>query len=58
VEVEPKEIPRLLDESVREQVVRFLKDAGFIYVTVDLQGYRTGAMNENLGVRDGKNAGS
>jgi len=58
VEVEPKEIPRLLDGGLREQVVRCLKDAGFIYVTLDLQGYRTGAMNENLGVRKGKNAGS
>lgn len=52
VEVEPKEIPRLLEESLREQVIRFLKNLGFIYVTVDLQGYRTGAMNENLKIRE------
>jgi len=58
VEVEPREIPRLLDEGLREQVVRFLKEVGFIYVTLDLQGYRTGAMNENLRVREEKNAGS
>jgi uncharacterized protein len=41
-------VNRLLDEEVREQVVRQLKEAGFIYVTLDLQGYRTGAMNEGL----------
>jgi uncharacterized protein len=58
VEVEPREIPRLLDEGLREQVVHFLKEVGFIYVTLDLQGYRTGAMNENLGVREGKNTGN
>jgi pyridinium-3,5-biscarboxylic acid mononucleotide sulfurtransferase len=58
VEVEPKEISRLLDEGLREQVVHFLKEAGFIYVTLDLQGYRTGAMNENLGVREEKKSGS
>jgi uncharacterized protein len=58
VEVEPQEIPRLLDESLRGQVVRLLKDTGFIYVTLDLQGYRPGAMNENLGVREEKNSGS
>jgi uncharacterized protein len=29
-------------------VVRFLKEIGFTYVTLDLQGYRTGAMNEVL----------
>ena len=58
VEVEPGEISRLLDEGLREQVVRFLKEAGFIYVTLDLQGYRTGAMNENLGLREEKKSGS
>jgi uncharacterized protein len=46
--VEPSEIHRLLDSNLREEVVRGLKDAGFIYVTLDLQGYRTGAMNETL----------
>ncbi len=48
VEVEGKEIDRLIDEKLREQVVRFLKEVGFVYVTLDLQGYRTGAMNEGL----------
>ena len=51
MEVEPEDIPRLLDEGLREQVVRFLKEAGFIYVTLDLQGYRTGAMNESLNIK-------
>jgi uncharacterized protein len=46
--VEPPEISRLLDSNLREKVVRGLKDAGFVYVTLDLQGYRTGAMNEPL----------
>jgi len=48
VEVEAREMNRLLDEKVREQVVHHVKEAGFIYVTLDLQGYRTGAMNEGL----------
>jgi uncharacterized protein len=51
VEVEPQEMNRLLDEKLREQVARLLKEAGFIYVTLDLQGYRTGAMNEGLNIR-------
>jgi uncharacterized protein len=46
--VEPSEIHLLLDPNLREKVVRGLKDAGFVYVTLDLQGYRTGAMNETL----------
>jgi pyridinium-3,5-biscarboxylic acid mononucleotide sulfurtransferase len=48
VEVEPSEISRLLDSNLREEVVRGLKEEGFVYVTLDLQGYRTGAMNEVL----------
>jgi uncharacterized protein len=52
VEVEPSEIPRLLDSDLREEAVRGLKEAGFVYVTLDLQGYRTGAMNETLSRQD------
>jgi len=48
VEVEADEIERLLDKKLRSEVVRFLKEVGFTYVTLDLQGYRTGAMNERL----------
>jgi uncharacterized protein len=32
--------------AVRDDVIRLVKDAGFTYVALDLQGYRTGAMNE------------
>lgn len=45
------EIPRdqflLMVEKV-DQVVEELKACGFTYVTMDLQGYRTGSMNETL----------
>lgn len=34
--------------ALREQVVQMVKEAGFTYVALDLQGYRTGAMNEEL----------
>ena len=48
IEVAPAEISRLLDEQLREQLVAEFKTAGFTYVTLDLQGYRTGSMNETL----------
>lgn len=44
IEVLPEELERLL--SLRETVVKALRKAGFSYITMDLQGYRTGAMNE------------
>ena len=36
----------LLEPSTAERVVAIVKEAGFTYVTFDLQGYRTGSMNE------------
>ena len=48
IEVPGAELPRLLDSGVREAVVRGIKSAGYRHVTVDLQGYRTGSLNEGL----------
>jgi uncharacterized protein len=44
------EIARLMDDGLRERVVAHLKELGFTYVALDLQGYRTGSMNEVLPV--------
>ncbi len=48
VELEAAEIERLLLAELREKIVHILKEEGFIYATLDLQGYRSGAMNEIL----------
>jgi uncharacterized protein len=48
IEVGAEEIPRLLDGSLRDELVTYMKELGFIYITLDLQGYRTGSMNEVL----------
>jgi pyridinium-3,5-biscarboxylic acid mononucleotide sulfurtransferase len=49
IEVEPAEIPRLLDGALRANVAAELKRLGWKYVSIDLEGYRTGAMNEAMG---------
>lgn len=46
IEVGTEEINRLTDNDLRERLVQHLKELGFTYVTLDLQGYRTGSMNE------------
>ena len=43
IEVEREYLERLLKE--RERVVNFFRALGFIYVTLDLEGYRSGSMN-------------
>jgi uncharacterized protein len=48
LEIGPQEINRLLDETVRAEVVAAVKQAGYTYVALDLEGYRTGSMNESL----------
>lgn len=49
VEVSPGELGRFFEEGLREKAVAGLKKLGFVYVTLDLEGYRTGSMNEVLG---------
>ena len=46
IEVDPSEFEVLL--SHREEIAQAFKSYGFSYVTMDLQGYRTGSMNETL----------
>ena len=48
IEVERSELPRLIDEEISQQVTDGLREIGYLYVTVDLQGYRTGSMNEGF----------
>ena len=46
IETDPAELPRLLEPGVREKIAAELKLCGYVYVALDLEGYRTGAMNE------------
>ena len=48
IEVEPSDISLLIADEVRERIVTRFRELGYIYVTVDLAGYRTGSMNEVL----------
>jgi uncharacterized protein len=46
IEVEAEQIDRLV--GMRSDVSRAVRDAGFAYVSLDLDGFRSGSMNENL----------
>jgi uncharacterized protein len=48
IEVPPEEIGSLLASHTRTRVIKKLREIGFTYVTLDLQGYRSGSMNEVL----------
>ena len=46
IEVAPEELPRFHDARFAAQIVRDFKKLGYTYVALDLEGYRTGSMNE------------
>lgn len=48
LEISPAEMDRALNREVIDEMARRFRDLGFKYVTLDLQGYRSGAMNEVL----------
>ena len=48
IEVEAADLAKLVDESVRQRVVDRFREIGYSYVTLDLQGFRSGSMNEVL----------
>lgn len=54
IEVVKADIPRLITK--RNQVIDKLKKLGYNYVTVDLEGYRTGSMNLQCGLLTSKAA--
>jgi uncharacterized protein len=51
LEIARDELQRALAPEVAAVIVRELKAVGYRYVTIDLQGYRTGSLNEGLLLR-------
>ncbi|MBP2649479.1 MAG: hypothetical protein H6Q74_304 [Firmicutes bacterium] len=49
IEVDKKDRSKLFNEELLEEIAGKLKEFGFKYVTLDLQGYRVGSFNETLG---------
>jgi len=52
VEVAPEELPRALDPVMASRIAAVLKPLGFRWVSLDLEGYRTGSLNEVLPLSD------
>ncbi len=48
IEVEPQSIHKLAAKAVRTDLVKELQALGFKYVTLDLEGYRTGSLNPKI----------
>jgi len=48
IEITREELPRALDPDMTEKFTRIFKALGFTYVTLDLEGFRSGSMNALL----------
>ena len=52
IEVSIDELPRLLDTSNRLAITAKLRELGFAFVTIDLEGFRSGSLNSVIAVDD------
>jgi uncharacterized protein len=48
IEIDPQELPRALNPEMTAEFVRIFKKLGFKFVTLDLEGFRSGSMNSLL----------
>ena len=48
IEVEPADFLTLTDEATRAKVTNYFRSIGYSYVTLDLEGFRSGSLNEVL----------
>jgi pyridinium-3,5-biscarboxylic acid mononucleotide sulfurtransferase len=51
IEVAPEQLKEFFDDKKREMIVHKLKSIGYTYITVDLEGYRQGSMNEVISTK-------
>jgi uncharacterized protein len=54
IEVPAEHIDKIVAEGCRKGIAAAFKKLGFTYITVDVEGYRTGSMNEGLNATDKK----
>jgi len=52
IEVHPEDIVTIISEPDRSSIIEKFKSLGFTYVTMDLQGFRSGSLNESLSEQD------
>ncbi len=48
IEVEPQDMPLLLREENRVRILDRFRELGYLYITIDIAGYRSGSLNEGL----------
>ncbi len=52
IEAEPADIVKLFCEPLKTELTKAFKSFGFTWISVDIEGYRTGSMNETLSTEE------
>ena len=58
IEVEPGDMAMLLEQETREKLVEHFRSLGYLYITVDMAGFRSGSLNEALRQHGRREAGT
>ena len=45
IEIPPEDMPRLISDDLREGLLNHIREIGYLFVTLDLAGYKTGSLN-------------
>lgn len=48
IEILPKQFDKFMKDNIREDIYNYFKNLGFSYITLDILGFRSGSMNEEL----------
>lgn len=46
IEVDKESLPKVMEKGIMDSIIKEFEELGYIYVTLDLKGYRPGSMNE------------
>lgn len=52
LELPPQDIAKIFGNGLHLKIIKAVKEAGFKYVAVDLEGYRQGSLNEGLSIKE------
>lgn len=48
IEIAQEDFSKLMEKGMRKKIIQNFKKWGYVYITLDLEGYRSGSMNEPL----------
>jgi len=48
IECKTESFPKIMEACMREKIIISLRNMGYNYITIDIEGYRSGSMNKNI----------